>query len=166
MPPPSVSPPTPVWDTLPAVVVSPMLHRGAIERAEQRTAPHPRAPALRIHADAAHRAQVDHQPAVGDAEAEHAVPAAAHADLELALAAVAHRLGDVVGARAAHDRPRPAVDHRVPHRPGLLVSGHALGQEPVVDRKTGHLCELSGPPRAASTGPPPGPAYGSPHHGR
>ena len=50
------------------------------------------------------------------------MPAAAHADLEVALAAVADRLGHVVRARAAHDRPRPAVDHRVPHRPRLVVS--------------------------------------------
>ena len=65
-----------------------MLHRGAIERAEQRPALHPGATALRIHADAAHRGQVDHEPVVRDAQAEHAVPAAAHADLEVALAAV------------------------------------------------------------------------------
>jgi hypothetical protein len=38
---------------------------------------------------------VDHQAAVRDAEAQHAVPTAAHADLEVALAAVADRVGHV-----------------------------------------------------------------------
>ena len=107
----------------------PVLHRGAIERAEQRAALDPGATALRIDADAAHRGQVDHQAAVRDAQPEHAVPAAAHADLEVALAAVADRLDHVVRARTADDRPWPAVDHRVPHRSRLVVSGGAVHQQ-------------------------------------
>jgi hypothetical protein len=60
-------------------------HRGAIQGAEQRAALHPGATAFRVDADGAHRAEVDHQAAVRDAEAEHAVPAAANPDLEAAL---------------------------------------------------------------------------------
>jgi hypothetical protein len=115
-----------------------MLHRRAIERAQQRPALHRGATARRIHAHAAHRAQVDHEPAVRDAHAEHAVPSAAYANLEVLFAAVTDRLGHVVRARAAHDRPRPPVDHRVPHRPGLVVSGRTLHQEPTVDLSTQH----------------------------
>jgi hypothetical protein len=100
-----------------------VLHRRAIEGAQQRPALHPRAPALGIHPDAAHRRQVDHEAAVRDAQPEHAVPAAAHADLEVALTAVADRVGNVMRVRAASDRRRPAVDHRVPHRPCRVVSG-------------------------------------------
>ena len=128
----------------------PMLHRGAVERAEQRPALHPRASALGIDADAAHRRQVDHQAAVRDAQPEHAVPSGAHADLEVPLAAVADRLGDVVRARAAHDRPRPAVDHRVPHRPCLVVSGGAVFQEAAVRRSAHHRAALSRQPPPAS----------------
>ena len=43
---------------------------------------------------------------------------------------------DGSGARAAHDRPRPAVDHGVPHLPGLVVPGSAVHQEPAVSRST------------------------------
>jgi hypothetical protein len=126
-----------------------MLHRGSIERAEQRSAPHPGTTALRIDAHTAHRGQVDHQTAVRDAEAEHAVPAAAHADLEVALAAVTNRLGHVVRARAANDRPRPAVDHGVPHRPGLVVPEGAVNEESAVNRSAHHRARLSRTPRAA-----------------
>ncbi len=115
-----------------------VLHRGVIERAEQRPALHPRATALRIHADAVHRGQVDRHTTLRDAQPEHAVTAAADAELEVALAAVADRLGHVVRARAAHDRAWPAVDHRVPYRPSLVVSGAAVFQEPAVSRSAHH----------------------------
>jgi hypothetical protein len=140
-----------------------VLHRGAIERAEQRPALHPRAPALRIHPDGAHRGQVDHQAAVRDAQSEHAVPAAAHADLELALAAVADGVGHVVRGRAANDRPRAAIDHGVPHRPGGVVSVGAVFEEPALGRSTHHGAGFSGPPRDGSTGAPPGRRYGFPY---
>jgi hypothetical protein len=109
-------------------------HRGPIERAEQCAALDPGAPALGIDADAPHRRQVDHQAAVRDAEPEDAMTAAADADLEVALAGVADRLHHVVGARAPHDRRRPAVDHRVPHRPGLVIARRAVDEEPAVGR--------------------------------
>ena len=128
----------------------PVLHRRAIERPEQRAALHPGATALRVHADAAHRRQVDHEPVVRDAHAEHAVPAAAHADLEVAFTPVGDRLGHVVRARAAHDRPRAAVDHGVPHRPGLVVAGIAVDEEPALCRCTHHRAGLSGSPRVGS----------------
>ena len=121
----------------------PVLHRGAIERAEQRPALHPRATALGIDADAAHRCQVDRQAAVRDAEPEHAVPSTAHADLEVALAAVADRLDHVVRARAAEDPLRPVVDHRVPHRPCLVVSRGAGLQEPAIRRSARHAAGFS-----------------------
>jgi hypothetical protein len=77
------APPTPVWDTLPAVVASPCAI-AAIQGAEQRAALYP-GNGVRVDADGAHRAEVDHHAAVRDAEADHAVPAAANPDLEAAL---------------------------------------------------------------------------------
>ena len=135
----------------------PVLHRGAIERAEQRPALHPRTPALGIDADAAHRREVDHQAALRNAQPEHAVPSAAHADLEIALAAEMDRLGDLVRVRAAHDRPRPAVDHRVPHRPGLVVTRGAVLQEPAVRRRTHHRAGFCGPRARRSSEAAPSP---------
>jgi hypothetical protein len=122
----------------------PVLHRDAVERAEQRPALHPRATALGVDADAAHRRQVDRQAALRDAQPEHAVPSAAHADLEVLPAAEADRLDHVVRVRAAHDRPRPAVDHRVPHRPRLVISRRAVFEEPAARRRTHHRGGFSG----------------------
>jgi hypothetical protein len=115
-----------------------VLHRRAVERAEQRPALHPGTTAPGVDADAAHRRQVDAQAVVGDAEPEHAVASAAHADLEVALAAVADRVGHVVRVRAAHDRARPAIDHRVPDRARLVVSRGAVFEEPAVRLSTHH----------------------------
>ena len=139
-----------------------MLHRGAVERAEERPALHPRAAALGIDTDAAHRGQVDLEPVLRDAEAEHAVPAAAHADLEVLLAAVADRLGHVVRARAADDRPRPAVDHGVPHRPGLVVSGSAFDEEAALGLSTDHRGIIP-ERRGGSSEAAPGARWGGPY---
>ena len=72
--------------------------------------------------------------------------------------------GGVTPVTVIQAGPCPVVAVRTPDTDGYEAV--QLAWEPVVDRKTGHLCELSGPPRAPSTGPPPGPTYGSPYHGR
>ena len=140
----------------------PVLHRGAIERSEQGAALDAGAPARGIHPDPGHRRQVDHHPVVGDAHPEHAVTAAAHAELEVALAAVPDRLGHVARARAPHDRARPPVDHRVPHRPGLVVARVAVRQEPSI-RRSRHRPDSPDRGRPAPWGSPPRRRYGAPH---
>ena len=67
-----------------------------------------------------------------------------------AVKAYAIFLGHVVRARAANDRPWPAVDHGVPHRPGLVVSEGAVHEESALNRSTHHRAGLSGTPPAAS----------------
>ena len=57
------------------------------------------------------------------------VPAAADGDRQIALAGEPQRLLDVVGARAARDQRRPAVDRAVPDPPGLVVALLAGSQE-------------------------------------
>ena len=76
---------------------------------------------------------VDHQAAVRDAEAQHAVPTAAHADLEALGAREADRLGHVRGARAADDHARTAVDHGIPDLARLVVAGRARLEHVTVD---------------------------------
>jgi hypothetical protein len=139
-----------------------MLHRGAVERAEQSPTLHPGATALRIDDNAAHRGQVDHEAALRHAEAEHAVPAAPHPDLEVAVSGVADRLGHVVRARAADYRARAPIDHGVPHGPRFVVSRRAVPEEAVVNDST-HRARLSAPLPASTTGSPPRPTYGRPH---
>jgi hypothetical protein len=100
-----------------------MLLRGPVERPEQRAPLDPRTAPSRIDPDTSHRREVDHEPAVGYGESEDAVPAAAHADLEVVLAGEPHRRCHVVAARAANDYLWAPVDHGVPDRACLVVSG-------------------------------------------
>ena len=82
IPPPRVRPPTPVCETLPAVDGQPVRLAGDVEGAEQGAALHPRPPALGVDADAAHRRQVEHQPALGHGVPDDAVAAAPDAELQ------------------------------------------------------------------------------------
>ena len=94
MPPPSVSPATPVWDTVPAGVASPNAWASRSYCAERNPGLHAGAPGDGIDAHAAHGRQVDHEPAVADRLAGEAVATAANRDQQ------------VVGPREAHRRPR------------------------------------------------------------
>ena len=126
MPPPSVSPPTPVCETLPAVVARPC---GRVERSRVRRSAPPWTVARRRSgstADLAHRRQVDHQAALGHGQPQDAVPAALDRDLETRIASMADRRRDVVRRRAASDERRPPIDHRVPDL-AMVVVGRVAG---------------------------------------
>ena len=127
MPPPRVSPPTPVCETLPAVVARPC---GWAARSSAPSSAPPCTYArrgLRGRPAPAHRRQVDHQAVLGDGEPDHAVPAAAHADLEVEVAGGPDGGHHVADAGAADDQPRPAVDHGVPDRAGWRRSPASPG---------------------------------------
>ena len=66
MPPPSVSPPTPVCEIWPAGHREPVLLRGGVELAEQRAAADAHDRARRVDLDRVQRPQVDAQRAVAD----------------------------------------------------------------------------------------------------
>jgi hypothetical protein len=51
------------------------------------------------------------------------VATASYGDLEVAVAGEAHRCGNVGGAAAAGDQPRPSIDNAVPHGACLVVTG-------------------------------------------
>jgi hypothetical protein len=88
--------------------------RRTVERPEERPTLDPGPAPVGIDADVAHRRQVDHQPALGNGQAENAVAAAFHRDLEAGISAVADRRRNVVGGGTAGDQTRPSIDHRVP----------------------------------------------------
>jgi hypothetical protein len=107
--------------------------RGPVQRAEHRAALDPGAPHDRIDGDAAHRGEVDHEPAVRDSEAGDVVAAATDADLQVALTGGAHR-GDDVGDRGAlDDQLRAVVDHPIPDRPGGVVPAGAGSEDLAVE---------------------------------
>ena len=152
MPPPSVSPPTPVWETLPAVVVSPC------SIAARSSAPSSAPPCTH----ARRRSGSTRTPPIGRRSII-SPPSGTHSPSTLCppqrtpisrscSRRVADRLGHVVGVRAAHDRPRPALHHRVPHRPCLVVSRGAVLQEPALRRSTHRRAMLSRAVRTAATG--------------
>ncbi len=66
-PPPRVSPPMPVWLTIPAGVASPNALGGAVELAQQDPAGRPGGAGPRVDPDRLHQRQVDHQAAVATA---------------------------------------------------------------------------------------------------
>src|SRR6202043_458635 len=99
--------------------------RGAVQRAEYRAALDPGAPRDRIDGNAAHRGEVDHEPAVRDSEAGDVVAAATDADLQVALTGDAHRGDDVADRGTPDDQVRAVVDHPIPDRPGGVVPARA-----------------------------------------
>jgi len=78
---------------------------------------------LRIHPDAAHPREVDHQAVVDGAPPGAAVAAAAHRHRELLVAGEVDGGHDVRRVDAADDDRRPPVDHPVVDLARLLVGG-------------------------------------------
>jgi hypothetical protein len=99
---------------------------GHIECSQQGTALNPRTSTLRVDTDRTHGGQVDHQPALGHRQPDHAVPTAADPDLQTLATGLGNRDHDVASLPATSNQCRTAVHHRVPH-PARLV-------EPLVAR--------------------------------
>ena len=94
-----------------------------VELAERDAGLNPRGLLLRVDADGAHRRQVDKEPALANRVAGNVVATAAHRHEQTVVAGKTHRPHHVACTAAAHDRARPAVDHGVPDRPRLVVTG-------------------------------------------
>ena len=97
--------------------------RGGVEAGQQRTATGPCPFRLRVDADPVELAEVDHQTAVGDRGARHAVRAAPHRDLQAVGGGEGDRRGHVGWRRAPGDHRRVSVNAGVPHPASLVVSG-------------------------------------------
>ena len=123
MPPPSVSPPTPVVEMMPPVVARPCGVGGVVEGAPGRAALCPRRLAGRVDLDPLHAVEVDDHGVVAGAEARDAVRAAADGDVEPVLARIVDGGHHVIRARGAHDDIRAPVDHRVVDPTGVVVVG-------------------------------------------
>ncbi len=72
-------------------------------------------PMRRVHADALHKRQIDHQASIAHAAAGGAVAAAAHGYYQVVVACVVDSGNNVSRTRAADDYRGSAVDHPVPH---------------------------------------------------
>ena len=94
----------------------------AVELAPEHAGFGARRPGLWVDADAFHRREVDHEPAVTERVAADAVATGAHRDKQITLAGEADRGDDVGDAGAAGDPGWAAVDRAVPDRAGLVVA--------------------------------------------
>ena len=97
MPPPRVSPPTPVVEMMPPVVARPWACVASLNVAPRGAALGASRPGLGIDLNVRHPGQVDDHCVVAGAEAGDAVAAGANGHGELVLARVVHRRDDVVG---------------------------------------------------------------------
>ena len=114
IPPPSVSPATPVCVTIPGRHREPEGLSLAVELAEQHACLDARGSSLRVDAHALQRREVDHERVVGDGESGEGMPAAPDRHREAALASELDG-GDHIGdAGAAHDHRGLPVDRAVP----------------------------------------------------
>ena len=124
MPPPSVSPPTPVVEMIPHGTASPCACVAAsTSRPGAAAADANRARARGSTDDRVQQREVDDDAVVDAAEAAAVVAAAADREREVvrrARSAIARATSS--GARAARDQRRPLVDHRVEQRPRLVVA--------------------------------------------
>lgn len=114
MPPPRVSPPTPVWFDDAAGRGQPEYLAGAIEVRIEAAALDPDGADRRIDPGARHRRQVDHQAAIGDGVPGDGVAAASDRGQQVVFAAEPDGGHHVGGIAAAGDQGGPALDMRVP----------------------------------------------------
>ena len=118
--------------------------------------------ALRVDVDVVHRAHVEHEPVVDEADAGDGVPAGAHGDLEALLAGEGERGDDVVGRGALRDVARAHLDHGVEEGAGVLVGGgaglvQAAAQPVTEDVGGGEGGDRHGRRRYGRRAPPPSP---------
>ena len=115
MPPPRVSPATPVCETTPTGQTSPAAC--ACSSSSARSAPPAtravRAPGSTVHAS--HPGEVDHDAVIARREARDAVAAAPDGDEQILLAGEPKRRDDVIDVRRSDDQRRVPVDEPVPH---------------------------------------------------
>ena len=119
-----------------------------------------------------HAAHVEHDAVVAQRQAGDGVAAGAHGDRQVAVAGERQRRDDVVDGEALDHEPRPAVDHRVEERAGVLVGGvtglvHAAEQAEAQLVGAGGEADLGhGRKRRGATGRAPSPEPAIPRDGR
>ena len=127
MPPPRVSPPTPVVEMKPLGTARP---KGwvAWSTSPQRHPPSTRTVfVLLVDPDALHPREVDHEAPVADAEARAVVAAAAHRQEQLLLAGEVHAGDHVRHVDAPGDQRGLLVDHAVVDLAGRVVAPRRSG---------------------------------------
>ena len=120
MPPPKVTPPTPVWLTMPPVVASPCACL-VVDIAPQGATLHPGGATGPVDPHGPHPGEVDDDAVVAHRGARHVMSPAPYGDVEVVVTGEAHGRGRVSGPTAPGDDPGAPV---VPfHSSGRVVLG-------------------------------------------
>src|SRR5215216_1239205 len=98
------------------------LLRGQVELAPEDPAGRTHGAPYRIYSNRLHEREIDHDAAVAHGVAGNGVPTSPHRDEQVTLAGEAHGRDNVIGARAASDERRIAVDGAIPDAPRLVVT--------------------------------------------
>jgi hypothetical protein len=115
----------PVVVTRPPGVCRPNLCVAASSSPQSTPPRRPHRPRRGIDVDLLQAGEVDHDPALAEAQPGDAVPSGAHRDLELVLAGKVEGDRHVGGRPTAGNQRRPPVDHGVENLPSLVVNGVA-----------------------------------------
>ncbi len=121
IPPPSVSPPTPVSPNVPPTTARWCAQAAAIDVFPQRAAAGTHEASFGIDLDGAAVAQVDDQRAIGHGVSGDAVPAATDGDRQTQVGGRHHRGDHVLVGADPDDHGGPALDGRVERRPCRVI---------------------------------------------
>jgi hypothetical protein len=94
-----------------------------IELAERHSRLYTRDALFRVNMHRPHRRQVNQKPAVADRVASDVVAATAHRHEQAVVARKAYGTDHIACGPATHDRTWSPIDHRIPNRPRLVVTG-------------------------------------------
>ena len=122
MPPPSVSPPTPVVEMIPQGTASPCGWVAASTSAHVQPPPTRTVLRVRIDRDVGEQREIGQDAVVDAAEATSVVAASACGQRQVVRSREGDRGCDVLRARAARDHGGSFVDHRVEKDPGFVVA--------------------------------------------
>ena len=104
-----------------------------IELAERHSWLYTRDALFRVNMHRPHRRQVDQKPAVADRVASDVVAAAARRHEQAVVARKAYGTDHIACGPATHDRTWSPIDHRIPNRPRLVVTGFIRQAEAAVE---------------------------------
>jgi hypothetical protein len=118
--------------------------RGRVEVGEGAAGLDGRPAGVRVHLDALHQREVDHEAVVADGIARDVVPAPSDRDEQVVLARELDGLDDIFRRRAARDQRGSAVDHGIPDLAHRVVARVARKKHtpPEVRFELVDLCSL------------------------
>jgi hypothetical protein len=115
-----------------------------VELAERHSWLYARAALFRVNMDGPHRRQIDQEPTVTDRVARDVVTAAAHRHEQAVVARKAHGINHIACDLTTHDRTWSPIDHCIPNRPRLVVTGFVRQAEAAAELRVQSRQDVAG----------------------